>query len=77
MHYAIIECHKWDDSLPVSEHPGAILVHASRLDAVVTDLCGRNPLGYESVREKLRRNGRVYAACRFSGGYIVERIAGK
>lgn len=77
MHYAIIERHKWTGKIPVSEEPGAILVHTSRLDAVITDLCGRNPLGYPSVREKLRRNGRVFCGARFSGGYIVERIAGK
>lgn len=49
------------------------------LRAQVRELSGRDVMGYPSVRERLRRTGRIYVACAgnapardaFGGGFLV------
>lgn len=75
MQYAIIEREVWGDgAIRAQECPGAIIVDASRVRARVRDLCGRDVLGYASVREELRRRGRIFAGRKWSGGFIVEVV---
>lgn len=74
MLYAILPRSDWDGTTPVHESAGAIIVHVSKLNDRVTELCGRNPLGFRSVRDALHRSGRVYIAAVRGGGYLVATV---
>lgn len=77
MLYAILERSKWTGEQPVSQSPGCVIVDYCQLSSRVDDFTGRgHVLGLPSVRDRLRRTGRVYVAgSRRTSGVVIERLS--
>lgn len=76
--YAVLPRRQWSALTPVRDSEGAVLVHDNELHRYVQDQTGRAwALAIRSVRDRLRRTGRVYVAAdrdHGGGGLVIEQL---
>lgn len=75
MRYAVIPRSEWNSAIPVYRDENSVVVDEMDLGRYTADALQRNPLAHKSVRDRLRREGRVFLAGKSrSAGLIVEQV---